>query len=72
MGLRAGGKGSGSDSKAEFKNFLNYSRRSVFECANMLLFFNSKELISDEYLNLYLPKLKTLSTKIQNFKKSLA
>lgn len=64
-------EGSGSDSNAEFKNFLNYSRRSVFECANMLLFFHTKGLVNDVYLDTYLQQLQTLSTKIQNFKKSL-
>ena len=30
-------EGSGSSSKAEFSQFLNYSRRSVFETANIVL-----------------------------------
>jgi four helix bundle protein len=64
-------EGSGSDSSAEFKNFLNYSRRSVYECANMLLFFHTKGLVSDDSLAIYLPKLESLSKKILNFKKSL-
>ncbi len=64
-------EGSGSDSNAEFKNFLNYARRSVYECANMLLFFHEKGLVKEVHLETYLPQLQTLSTKIQNFKKSL-
>ena len=31
-------EGSGSFSDKEFANFLNISRRSVFECANILIF----------------------------------
>lgn len=39
-------EGSGSESKKEFANFLNYARRSVFECASMVIFFERKSHIS--------------------------
>lgn len=32
-------EGSGSVSSAEFRNFLNYARRSVYENANMVAFY---------------------------------
>jgi four helix bundle protein len=38
-------EGSGSRSKVDFANFLNISRRSVFEVANILLLLSSAELI---------------------------
>lgn len=41
-------EGSGSDSKADFKNFLNYARRSAFECANMVLFFHRSNYVSND------------------------
>src|SRR3972149_10221563 len=39
------GEGSGSNSTNEFRNFLNFARRSAFECANMLLMFQRQQLI---------------------------
>jgi four helix bundle protein len=41
-------EGSGSFTKLDFLNFLKYSRRSVFECANMVYVFKLKNLISEE------------------------
>jgi four helix bundle protein len=40
-------EGSGSTSSSEFRNFLNYARRSAFECANMLLIFQRKQMPED-------------------------
>ncbi len=64
-------EGSGSFSNKDFANFLNISRRSVFECANILHIFQRRKIItSEERINIY-PDLITLSKKITNFRKSL-
>jgi four helix bundle protein len=64
-------EGSGSFSDKDFANFLNISRRSVFECANILHIFQRRKIItSEERLSIY-PDLITLSKKITNFRKSL-
>ncbi len=64
-------EGSGSASKKEFANFLNYARRSVFECASMVLFFERKQHITLEQKEKLIPKLSELSRKIISFKRSL-
>jgi four helix bundle protein len=64
-------EGSGSFSDKDFANFLNISRRSVFECANILHIYQRRKIISlEERLSIY-PELITLSKKITNFRKSL-
>ena len=64
-------EGSGSFSDKDFANFLNISRRSVFECANILHIFQRRKIItSEQRLSIY-PNLITLSKKITNFRKSL-
>ncbi len=64
-------EGSGSFSDKDFANFLNISRRSVFECANILHIFQRRKIItSEERINIY-PELIILSKKITNFRKSL-
>ena len=64
-------EGSGSFSDKDFANFLNISRRSVFECANILHIFQRRKIItSEERFSIY-PDLITLSKKITNFRKSL-
>src|SRR5450759_3424693 len=64
-------EGSGSFSDKEFANFLNISRRSIFECANILFIFELREIITQlERTAIYL-KLILLSKKITNFRKSI-
>lgn len=64
-------EGSGSFSDKEFANFLNISRRSVLECANILYIFERRKLIEcSERISIY-PQLISLSKKITNFRKSL-
>lgn len=49
-------EGSGSFSDKDFASFLNISRRSVFECANILHIFFKRKIITQEeknILNLY-------------------
>jgi four helix bundle protein len=64
-------EGSGSFTNLDFANFLKYSRRSVFECANMIYIFNLRNIISaDEKKELW-NDLEILSRSIVNFKKTL-
>jgi four helix bundle protein len=64
-------EGSGSFSDKEFASFLNISRRSVFECANILYIFERRKIIvASERKSVY-PKLLYLSKKITNFRKTL-
>jgi four helix bundle protein len=64
-------EGSGSFSDKDFANFLNISRRSVFECANILHIFQRRKIITSEQRFSIYPDLITLSKKITNFRKSL-
>jgi len=64
-------EGSGSDSKREFKNFLNIARRSTFENANMLLIFQKRNLITAEECDKHLSDLDRLCRQITRFIKSL-
>ena len=64
-------EGSGSESIKDFQNFLNYARRSVFECASMVIFFERKNHITNEQKQCFIPQLSELSRKILNFKRSL-
>jgi four helix bundle protein len=64
-------EGSGSFSKNEFAQFLNYSRRSIFECANITVIFQRKKIISNDEKKDAFKKLKLLSQKITNFRKSI-
>ena len=64
-------EGSGSFSKKEFAQFLNYSRRSVFECANITVLFLRKEIISTNEKMDAFKELKSLSQRITNFRKSI-
>jgi four helix bundle protein len=64
-------EGSGSFSDKDFANFLNISRRSVFECANILHIFQRRKIIMvEERIKIY-PAMIILSKKITNFRKSL-
>lgn len=64
-------EGSGSFSDKEFASFLNISRRSVFECANILFIFERRKVITFEERNQQRSKLLILSKQITNFRKSL-
>lgn len=64
-------EGSGSFSDKEFASFLNISRRSLFECANILFIFERRKIIDPtERKSIYI-KLISLSKKITNFRKTL-
>ena len=64
-------EGSGSFSDKDFANFLNISRRSVFECANILHIYQRRNIITSEERVKINPELITLSKNITNFRKSL-
>lgn len=64
-------EGAGSDSKKEFAYFLNVARRSVFEDANMVVFFQMRRLIPDDEARSVLKELVVLAKMIQAFKRSL-
>lgn len=64
-------EGSGSDSKKEFKQFLNMARRSTFENANILILLQKRKLINENSLNNLLNKLDSLCRQITSFQNSL-
>jgi four helix bundle protein len=64
-------EGSGSFSDKEFASFLNISRRSVFECANILYIFERRKIIDVTDRKLIYSRLITLSKMITNFRKTL-
>lgn len=64
-------EGSGSNSKKEFIQFLNFARRSTFENANILIILNRRKLLEENEMNLLLNQLDILCRKITNFQKSL-
>ena len=64
-------EGSGSFSDKEFANFLNISRRSIFECANILYIFERRKIVSNIERTAIYSQLIILSKKITNFRKSL-
>ncbi len=64
-------EGSGSTSNKEFKQFLNFARRSLFENANILLILNRRDLLKEEKLDGLLERLDHLSRQITTFKNKL-
>ena len=64
-------EGSGSFSDNEFASFLNISRRSVFECANIIHIFLRRNIISVNAKNEIYNSLLQLSKKLTNFRKTL-
>jgi four helix bundle protein len=67
----AEGSGSSSNSKKEFKQFLNMARRSTFENANILILLEKRKLVSAQTLDTFLDQLDHLCRQITNFQKSL-
>ncbi len=64
-------EGSGSGSKADFANFLNTSRRSVFEVANILLVLSANGFIPQEEADPLLAELEQQSRMIRAFIRSI-
>ena len=63
-------EGSGFFSDKEFAYFLNIARRSVFECANILIIFHRRNLVTINVKSDLFIRLDFLSRKITNFRKS--
>ena len=63
-------EGSGSLHLAEFKQFLNIARRSVFENASMLLVFQEMNLFTKDEIDSLLSDYDKLSRMITAFAKS--
>lgn len=64
-------EGSGSMSDADFANFLNIARRSVFEVANILMLLAQSNYLSLARVNKLLPVLEEESRMILAFRRRL-
>lgn len=64
-------EGSGSTSDAEFANYLNISRRSVFEVANMLLLFLQQGVCNQTEVASHLAELDEQSRMLLAFRRTL-
>ncbi|MBC8215223.1 MAG: four helix bundle protein [Candidatus Marinimicrobia bacterium] len=64
-------EGSGSTSSKDFQNFLKFSRRSVFEVANILMILVNAEHININDVGKHLIELDEISKMIVGFSKSL-
>ena len=64
-------EGSGSNSNAEFRSFLNIARRSAFECASMLLIFRRHDLLPSVEVHTLLNELNQICRMITGFQRSL-
>lgn len=64
-------EGSGSVSPKEFSNFLNISRRSTFENANILFVLHRNGIISEGEKDELLDKLDHLCRQITKFQRTL-
>lgn len=64
-------EGSGSFSNKDFANYLSIARKSVFECANMLIIFQRRKIIKTAQKEELFTKLVKLSSQITNFRKTL-
>ncbi len=61
-------EGSGSFSDKEFASFLNIARRSVFECANLIIIAHRRGKIDKSVREKLFVDLDKLSRKITNFR----
>jgi len=64
-------EGSGSFSDTDFANFLNISRRSVFEVANMLLILSKENYLPSKMIQPLLAELEELSRMLSSFRRTL-
>ena len=64
-------EGSGSTSRSGFIQFLNFARRSAFECANMVIIFVKRGLVSLQDRQELLKELDELCRMITSFSRSL-
>ncbi|MEX2092465.1 MAG: four helix bundle protein [Pirellulales bacterium] len=64
-------EGSGSNSAKDFRNFLNFARRSAFECANMLLIFERQRIAPATDIRQLLNELSQVCRMITGLSRSL-
>jgi four helix bundle protein len=64
-------EGSGSTSDADFANFLNTARRSVFEAANMLILFARQRYLQGSETAPLLTELAEQSRMLHSFRRHL-
>ena len=64
-------EGSGSDSKKEFKQFLDMARRSTLKNANILILLQKRKLIGQDSSDQLLIKLDSLFRQTTSFQNSL-
>ena len=64
-------EGSGSFTNKGFANYLSIARKSVFECANIIILFLRRKIIDEPQKNYLYNELQALSKMITNFRKSL-
>jgi four helix bundle protein len=64
-------EGSGSFSDADFANFLNISRRSVFEVANILMILAAEEYLPTEKVQPLISELEEQSRMLLAFRRRL-
>jgi four helix bundle protein len=65
-------EGAGSSSKKDFRNFLNFARRSAFECANMLLIFKRQRMAEESETRALLDELSQVCRMITGLSRSLS
>ncbi|SRR5258708_1264507 len=64
-------EGSGSLSRREFKQFINYAHRSLSETANRLIICNRRKFITESESTVHLTQLEEVSKMLVGFFKSL-
>lgn len=64
-------EGSGSNSDKEFAYFLNIAKRSVFECASMIILLSRLDIINVEEKDTLIFRFDQLSRKIQSLRKAI-
>lgn len=64
-------EGSGSTSKKDFANYLNIARKSIFECANIIIILHEYHLIDFDNKERLILSLKELSKRVYYFRKTL-
>jgi four helix bundle protein len=64
-------EGSGSNSKKEFIQFLNISKRSCFENANMIIVFEKRRYVQTQFKQTILSEIEDLCRMISSLIKTL-
>ncbi|WP_338874164.1 four helix bundle protein [Spirosoma sp. SC4-14] len=64
-------EGSATTTPNEFRQFLNYARRSCYECANILVVIQRRNQITEGVKQDLFNELANLSRKIYNFQQTI-